>query len=257
MLGSKLLDLVRQCFDTYVSANRQEIEALLAPNFTFTSPYDDHIDRATYFDRCWPLAGSFLGHDLQEVVTDGDACFVLYEATARNGARFRNTELFRVEDGRIRSIEVFFGLPPNGEPTNPEQAVRALVEHQLRAIRAKDVDAMLSHYAPDMVSFDAIGPLRTNGLPGVRAQVEQWFAAYAGPIETEVRDLRVTASDGVAFCSGLQQVRGTLTNGTAVAMWVRLTLGLRNVEGTWRIVHEHVSDPFDATDGKALTGLVP
>lgn len=23
-------------------------------DLTFTSPYDDHIDRASYFERCWP-----------------------------------------------------------------------------------------------------------------------------------------------------------------------------------------------------------
>ena len=52
-------DLVRRSFAAYMTAERADIEAILHPDFTFTSPYDDHIDRHDYFARCWPNAGSF------------------------------------------------------------------------------------------------------------------------------------------------------------------------------------------------------
>jgi ketosteroid isomerase-like protein len=47
-------DLVRRSFAAYMSAARADIEAILHPDFTFTSPYDDHIERHVYFARCWP-----------------------------------------------------------------------------------------------------------------------------------------------------------------------------------------------------------
>jgi len=40
-------------------------------------------------------------------------------------------------------------------------------------------------------------------------------------------------------------------------MWVRATLGLRRIEGDWRIVHDHESVPWDPETGKGLTGLEP
>ncbi|MDQ0470291.1 nuclear transport factor 2 family protein [Labrys wisconsinensis] len=105
--------LVRRCFDSYRTADRSAIEALLHPDFTFTSPRDDHIGRDAYFERCWPAAGTFAVQDLKTVVPDGSGgCFVLYEGRAKAGWGFRNVEQFRFADGRIVSVEVFFGREP-------------------------------------------------------------------------------------------------------------------------------------------------
>jgi hypothetical protein len=35
---------------------RKYFSARLTDDFVFTSPYDDHIGRATYFKRCWPYS---------------------------------------------------------------------------------------------------------------------------------------------------------------------------------------------------------
>jgi ketosteroid isomerase-like protein len=45
-------DMVRNVFEAYRTKDRGLIEGLLAENFTFTSPYDDAIDRDEYFRRC-------------------------------------------------------------------------------------------------------------------------------------------------------------------------------------------------------------
>ncbi len=113
MNGREIPDLVRRYFAAYKSADLNAIEPLLTDDFTFTSPYDDHIDRATYFERCWPGAGTFECHDLKRIFVDGNECFVLYESAAKNGSLFRNTEFFRFDGGRTQSVEVFFGLPPS------------------------------------------------------------------------------------------------------------------------------------------------
>ena len=63
MSDSQIADLVRKCFAAYDSADRDAMESLLAHQFTFTSPFDDHIDRDTYFERCWPGAGTFESRD--------------------------------------------------------------------------------------------------------------------------------------------------------------------------------------------------
>ena len=45
----------------------------------------------------------------------GDAMmFALYGPDANNLARFRNAELMTFEQGKLKSVEVFFGDPPRG-----------------------------------------------------------------------------------------------------------------------------------------------
>ena len=46
--------LARACYAAYETGDRQALEDLVADDFAFWSPQDDGIDRATYFERCWP-----------------------------------------------------------------------------------------------------------------------------------------------------------------------------------------------------------
>lgn len=102
-------------------ADREAVEAFVGKPFSFTSPYDDHIDRAEYFKRCWPATGLQERFDIKLVLPDGeDSALVLYEATTRSGKKIRNTEYMRFAGDRLRSVEVFFGLGPADTPTTPE-----------------------------------------------------------------------------------------------------------------------------------------
>jgi ketosteroid isomerase-like protein len=105
-------ELARRYYRVYQAADRASLEALLAPGFTFTSPWDDHIDRATYFSHCFVHAGEFRFRDDMRVFVQGDEAVVVYETEGKQGGTFRNAELLRFEGGRIASIEVFFGFIP-------------------------------------------------------------------------------------------------------------------------------------------------
>lgn len=104
--------LARRYFEAFQNGERAVMEALLAPGFTFTSPFDDGIDRAGYFARCWPHSGSFRFRDDLKTFPDGEECFVVYSTDGKTGGTFRNAELFHVKGGQIVSIEVFFGFLP-------------------------------------------------------------------------------------------------------------------------------------------------
>jgi ketosteroid isomerase-like protein len=144
----------------------------------------------------------------------------------------------------------------NNQPTD-EARIRELIEERVRAIRAKDVDALMSNHAPDVVMFDALDPLRYVGSEAVRERAGQWLSWYRGPIGYEVRDLSVMAGDGAAFCHYLYRVSGTMTNGREVDMWVRSTVCFRKSGGEWKVTHEHTSVPFDAESGRASVDLKP
>jgi hypothetical protein len=46
-------EIIRAIFAAYMSNDRKAVEGALADDFRFTSPYDDQIDKVTYFVRCW------------------------------------------------------------------------------------------------------------------------------------------------------------------------------------------------------------
>ena len=53
------------------------IEALIAPNFHFTSPLDTALDRATYFERCWPNSRTIEDFTLVHLIPVGERVFEL------------------------------------------------------------------------------------------------------------------------------------------------------------------------------------
>ena len=137
-----------------------------------------------------------------------------------------------------------------------ESEIRAIIDARTRAVLDKDVDALMAHVSASALSYDVVNPLEYRGSSEVRARAEQWFASFAGPIDLEVRDLRIHAGTDVAYCSSLNRVRGTAAGGE-VDMWIRSTLCLSKEDGRWMITHQHTSVPFDASTGKASLDLTP
>src|SRR5258705_4039590 len=108
---SRKSDLVRSMYATFFSGDRPTMENLLASDFTFTSPYDDHINKAEYFIRCWSNRDKVRDFELETLCMEGDAAFVRYRATrTTDGVTFRNTEYVIVAGELIKSVEVYFGV---------------------------------------------------------------------------------------------------------------------------------------------------
>src|SRR5262245_22084880 len=135
--------------------------------------------------------------------------------------------------------------------------VRERVEKWTKAVRAKDVDGVMSLYAPNIVSFDLDPPLRYGGADNKCQAWQKLFAAFTGPIGYDVNEVNVTTQGELAFVHSLNHVSGTLANGHATAMWVRWTACFRRIDGVWLIVHDHVSVPADIAHGQAVLDLTP
>jgi hypothetical protein len=116
------LAIVRRAMQAYVDKDRAAIESVIGPDYRFTSPLDNAIDRAGYFLRCWPNSQAITAMKYVGGGESGEWAWVVYEGhTATKG--FRNTELHRVRDGRIVETEVYFGwdLP---HPAAPGKSVK-------------------------------------------------------------------------------------------------------------------------------------
>ena len=138
-----------------------------------------------------------------------------------------------------------------------EAVIRQRVEDLANSIHAKDINGVMSLYAPNIVSFDIGAPLLYVGAERKRRAWEGAFAAYTGPITYEVRDLNVTAEGDLAFVHSVNHVKGTVAGGHTTELWVRWTACFRRIDGVWRIVHDHVSVPADLEHGQAILNLTP
>lgn len=145
------------------------------------------------------------------------------------------------------------------DPHGPEDEIRTLLARWERAFREKDVEAVMSVYAPGqaVVAFDVVPPLAVVGRDAYRRNYEEFFAMFSGPLEIELRDLRIVASGDAAFLHCFDRMSGTLQGGERFDLWLRVTSGLRRIDGEWRIIHDHVSVPTRFETGSAALDLSP
>lgn len=101
--------LARELYLAFAAGDRDAVEGLLSEDFEFSSPVDPALDRAGFFERCWPGAGQGQEFEFARMVVSGDEVIVTYELTHRDGHRGRNTEVLTFRDERIWRAEVYFG----------------------------------------------------------------------------------------------------------------------------------------------------
>jgi ketosteroid isomerase-like protein len=258
MAEGRIADLVRRYFDAYQAADRPAMEALLAGDFTFTSPWDDHISRDRYFEHCWPHAGSFGFRRPLKIFAEGDEAFVHYRTEAKSGGSFSNTELMRFEGGKLRSVEAFFGFIPGAVEAgaaSPETEIKAVIGERIEAMRTGDAKRAVATLADNIVAFELAPPLRLAADQARDpAALEAWFGTWRGGVDIEIGRLTVAAAGDVGYAHSLNRLRGTKADGTAVDFWVRSTLGFRKTADGWKIAHGHTSVPFHM-DGSLRAAL--
>jgi hypothetical protein len=122
------LATVKQALQAYADKDRAAIESMIADDYHFTSPIDNRLDRAMYFQTYWPNSATTDRVDLMHGFEDGYRAVILYELTS-GSKRFRNCEMHTVRDGKLVSSEVFFGwdVPhrvPDGQHSDNDGAGR-------------------------------------------------------------------------------------------------------------------------------------
>lgn len=130
---------------------------------------------------------------------------------------------------------------------NEEAAIRHLIEDWASAVRAKDMSGVVARHTDDVLMFDVPPPVAVRGIAAYRLTWPPFFKALTeGKGAFDIVELHVTAGDTVAFATALLRCGSTeelAKDGTAR---LRLTLGLRKIDGTWNIAHEHHSFPANS-----------
>jgi uncharacterized protein (TIGR02246 family) len=135
-------------------------------------------------------------------------------------------------------------------PSGDDAAIRALESRLAAAVSAKDVDAIMKVYAPDVFVFDLVPPRQYVGAAAYRKDWEGLMSTFKGPLKFEVNDLAVDVAGPVAWSHSVQHILGTDPTGAATDLTVRVTDVYRKTAGGWKIVQEHVSVPVDLPTGK-------
>jgi ketosteroid isomerase-like protein len=148
--------------------------------------------------------------------------------------------------------------------TEPSQAhdnaeIRQLITELASAICAKDVDRIMSRYATDAIVFNCKPPFQIRGADAWRRVWEEDLPCLPAPnsFGTELRDLMVFVNGDLALAHWLFRFTGMGKEHGAMQTWLRDTVGLRRKQGRWKIVHEHISVPFNPHTSQAIFTLEP
>jgi uncharacterized protein (TIGR02246 family) len=123
-----------------------------------------------------------------------------------------------------------------------QDQIRALIERWATAVHTGDLDTVLADHAQDIVMFDVPPPF--VGVRGIDEYRDSWpgfFRWQASGASFEIESLNVEAGVDTAFAFGLLRCGTPEEFAREPDQRLRLTVGLRKIDGRWIVVHEHHS----------------
>jgi ketosteroid isomerase-like protein len=106
----KYQTFIKDCFRAWHARDWDFVASNLADDFTFTSPYDDHLNRHEFKIKCWDAIKEIGEFEIVTIVEGDTEAFVRYKNSI-NGQKVQNAEHFVFEDDKVKAVTVFFGLP--------------------------------------------------------------------------------------------------------------------------------------------------
>lgn len=119
-----------------------------------------------------------------------------------------------------------------------DSEIKALIEAWSDAVRRHDYAGVLAHHGQDIVMFDVPPPFQSRGLDEYRKTWDLFFRYHKPSYAFDIEDIAITAGNDVAFAVAVMRCGAPDTT-----FQFRLTIGLRKIDGDWRITHEHHSVP--------------
>jgi uncharacterized protein (TIGR02246 family) len=131
---------------------------------------------------------------------------------------------------------------------NPDKAaIQALEDTYNEGLNSKDVDKVMSVYAPgnQLFVFDVV-PLREyRSWEAYKKDFEALFSAFPGPMKNTLSEQTIHVVGSLAYGHNIQTGEFTSKDGAKVKIVVRTTDIYRKLDGKWLIVEEHNSVPVD------------
>jgi ketosteroid isomerase-like protein len=126
-----------------------------------------------------------------------------------------------------------------------ESQVRSVLETWAKATRQNRKDEVLKNHVPDLVIFDVLAPMKYESAAAYRASWGNWQPEVQGEGKFDLENLKIVAGTDIAFAHSFIRCGGTMPDGRAFEDLVRATFCLRNINGAWKVIHQHISKPLE------------
>jgi uncharacterized protein (TIGR02246 family) len=162
-------------------------------------------------------------------------------------------------------IEDFAEVNPTGELIEKEKELYSTIENMSadeaeirhimhewsRALEAKDAAGLVKDYAPDAVLYDAIPPYKTVGADNIRQVWENCLPYFPDQFKSEHSDIQIHVAGDTAFAHCMHHFISTPADDPIGQNWLRVTVGYRKFNGKWKVIHDHISTPFNPMNSQA------
>ena len=139
-----------------------------------------------------------------------------------------------------------------------EKQIHRVIGSYGAAVLAKDVEAFMRLYHPNVRVFDTWGVWLYGDAPSWRTAVEGWFTSLGTErVKVSFSEVQTTAEQSLATVSAVVTYAAESAQGEPLrSMQNRITWVLRESGHVFRIVHEHTSAPIGFEDSKAILARV-
>jgi ketosteroid isomerase-like protein len=134
------------------------------------------------------------------------------------------------------------------ESSKEENQVREVLESWAKATRQNRKDDILKNHAPDLLIFDVLPPMKYESAESYRRSWDDWQPETQGEGQFDLENLAVTVGSNVAFAHCFIRCGGTAPDGRSFQDLVRATFCLKKLGGSWKVLHQHISKPFEHSD---------
>lgn len=141
------------------------------------------------------------------------------------------------------------------EKSIDEAFIHHMIEVRQRAICNKDVETIISQYAPNVSSLDLYKPQQDTSIHTIKSRLLKWFAGYNDTVPYKSIELEVIIGDNIAFSHCITSAMGFINQHKKNNLWCRTTMGYQKINGNWLITHEHNSEPFSVSASSSVSQL--
>ena len=138
--------------------------------------------------------------------------------------------------------------------------VQDVLETYKTAVYEKDAEKFLSMYAPEMHIYDCWGKWEVKDLFSWKKNVAEWFNGLNEDgvlLKVDFRDLVVEEDSNltIVYCTVTFTAHKEEAGEQLRQMTNRFTYGLKKVNESWFIAHEHSSLPINIETGKGIFNM--
>ena len=121
-------------------------------------------------------------------------------------------------------------------------------ETWFRAATAGELDGVMAKITDDAVWSEPETPLQHQGASALREACRKGFAFARGQFRWNVTDLKIVVRGDIAVTWGLNRLQFRMPGEESVISWSRGTGVFQKIAGAWKMIHQHVSFPYDPSD---------